>query len=493
MKILSAQQIRALDAHTIQHEPIDSSDLMERASQTFARAFQKHFAPSQPVYLFCGTGNNGGDGLCVARLLEQEGYSISLFICPIGDYASPDFDLNLTRIDKANKLSYLTLQSISDFPNIPPNAVVIDALFGSGLNRPLQDLFKYLVSYLNAQDCHKVAIDMPSGIQADAQLDSRAFKAEHTFTFELPKLSQLLPQNHSFVGQLHILPIGLDQSFIETLETGHFFLDTQMVYPLIHNRNKYDHKGTFGHALLMAGSYGKTGAALLSAKACLKSGAGLLTAYVPDTAYPIFQTALPECMLLTDEDGKKLSSTPDLSKYKAIALGPGLGQHPATAKMLKFVLEHSPVPLVLDADALNIIAKHQWHHLIPPKSILTPHPKEFERLCGKAQNDYHQLELLQNYAHNIQSVVLIKRAHTVIATPEGQLYFNSTGNPFMGTAGSGDVLTGILLGLRAQGYSDTNAAILGVYFHGKAGDEAHQKKHHLLASDLIDFFRLDNK
>lgn len=505
MKILQSKQIQNIDAFTIANEPIDSADLMERASQLWTDVFieknpitlKSKSKIGATIKIFCGLGNNGGDGLCIARLLHYRGYKVEVFICRYTKNASPDFLLNEKRLKRISEITVKDIKKPKDFPSIHSNEILIEALFGSGLSRPLSGLTAQLIEYLNNTNATRIAVDMPSGLMDAQSLDSPVFRASQTYTFQFAKLSQLLPQNFPFVGDLTIVPIGLHPKAIAAAETNHFLLDKNEINTLIKKREKFGHKGTYGHSLIIGGSEGKSGAALLCAKACLKSGSGLVTAYTPANCYSIFQTAFPECMLIVDDYEKYICDVPITQnikqKYRAIGIGPGLGQHPQTAKALQKLLvecKKIEMPLVIDADALNIIAQNKWHNLIPPKSILTPHPKEFERLTQKPKDNYEQLELLQNLAKEIQCIVLLKRAHTVIALPDGQLFFNTTGNPAMGTAGSGDALTGVITGLMAQGYESEEAAKLGVYFHGKAGDDAikQQDKNKLFASDLIECF-----
>ncbi len=486
MKILTASQIRQLDAYTIENEPIDSADLMERAAQILVSAFIQEFKLPITIKIFCGLGNNGGDGLCMARLLTQRHCDVEVYICRYSTKCSEDFLLNEQRL-KQLSISMYEIKKAEEFPEIEYNDLVFDALFGSGLTRPLTGLTAQLITYLNECECVRLAVDIPSGLMASDYLDSPCFQAQKTYTFQVPKLSFFLPQNHTFVGDFDVLDIGLSEKALEQAETDFHYFTLKEADLLWKKRGKFSHKGTNGHALVLAGSKRMTGAAVLTTKAALKSGAGLVTAYVPQSVVPILQNQCVEAMVWGDKTDKVLSDFPDLSKYRCIAIGPGLGQHLQTQRMLKKLLLTSEKTLVLDADALNLIAKNNWQSLIPKGSILTPHPKELERLVGKAQNDYEQIKILRTFASKIQSIVLLKRAHTVVALPDGKVFFNSTGNPAMGTAGSGDVLTGVLLGLLAQGYKAEEAALLGVYWHGLAGDKAAQQLGRLLAGDLVDF------
>lgn len=492
MKIFTAQQIRDWDNYTMQHEPIDSFALMERAALTLANAIKEKFRTASPLYFFCGVGNNGGDGLVAARHLAAVGYKVKVMIVRYAEKTSPDFEQALEKL--ATQLTPEDIFELAQLPHIAEEAIVIDALFGSGLNRPLSGLAAEVVRLLNALPCKKVAVDIPSGLFADMHTEGEAvFKAHCTFSFQVAKLAFLLPENEQYVGEWHLLDIGLHPTYYHNTPTDYHLLDATMIKSLHLPRTKFSHKGSFGHSLLLVGSYGKMGAALLAAKASLRVGAGLVTAHVPACGYTIMQTALPEAMVSVDKQKHYLTQLPDFqtNTYAAIGLGCGLGQAPTTKYMLKKLLEKVRQPLVIDADALNLLAQMPdgVKDDIPPYSILTPHPKEFSRWVGNSEDDFQRLKTLQHFAMAYQVYVVLKGAHSVVATPEGQLCFNSTGNAGMATAGSGDVLTGILTGLISQGYTPESAALLGVYLHGKSGDLALQvqSKASLMASDLIDY------
>ena len=507
MKIFNVQQIRAADQYTIQHEPISSIDLMERASEAFVHWFKNKipYPTSQNIHIFCGVGNNGGDGLCIARLLEQDFYTVSVHIVRFSDKSSEDFRFNEERLQESAEtpIPVSNLHSADDFPTtIQENDIIIDAIFGSGLSRPIEGFTAEIIQKMKDSAAKIVAVDIPSGLYADRQSEGMAVEADHTVSFQFPKLAFLLPQNHQFVGDWQVVDIGLHSEFIAQTSTPYHYLEAQNITAILKPKDKFSHKGTSGHALVLAGSYGKIGAAVLTSKATLKAGAGLVTAYIPKCGYNILQISVPEVMCLTDLDEYCLSQIPPIeysnsdfnanptkkTKYQAIAIGPGIGQSQSTQDALFHLLQTANQPLVLDADALNIIAKNDGLPYVPKGSILTPHPKEFERLAGKTKNHFERLEKQRELAQKFGIVLIVKGAHTSIACPDGSVYFNSTGNPAMGTAGSGDVLTGIIAAFVAQGYSSEDAAILGVYLHGQAGDRAAKMKGNILASDLIGFF-----
>lgn len=493
MKILNAGQIRQLDAYTIENEPINSIDLMERAAQTFVRWFTRVFSPdAKDIIIFIGPGNNGGDGLAIARLLYFMYYNIKIYWCKIGENNTEDFEINLSRLPKRNAVEVIQLKTGSPFPSCPNSSVIIDAIFGSGLNRTVEGYWKDLIEHINDQPATIVSVDIPSGLFADRHSSGSSIHADFTFSFELPKLAFLFPENSQSVGNWQFQSIGLDQDFIEKCETPFQLVDHALVQSLFKKRQKFDHKGTYGHALLILGSYGKVGAAVLATKAALRSGAGLVTTHVPKCAYTILQSCVPEAMLSIDENDFNISTLPKLEKYETIGTGCGIDSQPSTVNMLRDLIHTAKVPVVFDADALNILAENpDLFSNLPENSILTPHPKEFERLFGSSENDFERNELQRKKAVEFKIYIVLKGAHTCIATPQGTCFFNSTGNPGMATGGSGDVLTGLLTGLLAQGYSSKDAAILGVYLHGLAGDLAvkdAQSQESLLAGDLIEYF-----
>ncbi|HMO38611.1 MAG TPA: NAD(P)H-hydrate dehydratase [Saprospiraceae bacterium] len=489
MKILSAEQIRALDAYTMAQEPLGSLDLMERAALTFVQWFVQQFPDTDaPVHIFCGPGNNGGDGLAVARLLHQQFYTITIWICEISAQTSPDFQANLERLPQRSELTLHTLVPQAPLPALPTGIILVDAIFGSGLNRPVAGYWADLLTHLNEQPIVRVAIDVPSGLFADQHTTGACIRAHYTFSFEMPKLAFFFPENQDAVGEWHHASIGLNTDFIARTPTPFHLVDAAFAQRLLHPRRKFNHKGTFGHALLVVGSYGKVGAAILAARACLRSGVGLVTVHAPKSAYPILQMSIPEAMVSVDQHEFYLSEIPNLTPYKAIGIGCGLDQRQTTLQALEMLLEKSTRPLVLDADALNLLARHR--HLlpkIPPRSILTPHVREFERLFGNTSDDFARNTLQREQAQALGVYIVLKGAHTCTATPEGDGYFNTTGNPGMATGGSGDVLTGIITGLLAQSFTPLNAALLGVYLHGRAGDlaAATMGEDALIASDII--------
>lgn len=491
MKIFKSSQVREIDAYTIENEPIKSIDLMERASKQLAKWIIKKFEHITPFKIFIGPGNNGGDGLALARLLAENGYQVFVYILKLKDLTG-DPETNYKRLVEQNKAEIQFISSEKDFPKFEKKDVVVDALFGSGLTRPLEGLAAKQVEYINSYNNKKIAIDIPSGLFGEDNTNNvsdNIIRANYTLSFQFPNLSFFFPENEIFTGEWHILPIGLHEDIIDKLQTGWFSIDKKTVSSILKIRTKFSHKGTFGHALLISGSYGKMGAAVLASKACLRTGAGLVTTHVPKLGYQIIQTAIPEAMVSIDTSDEYFTEIPDLEKYNAIGIGPGIDINIKTQQAFKKLLENIKAPLVIDADGLNILAKNKnWLEKLPGESILTPHPKEFERIFGKSGNSYEQNQLQTELSKKYNIFIILKYAHTCITCPDGISYFNTTGNPGMATAGSGDVLTGMILSLLAQGYSPKNASILGVYLHGLAGDLAMKKtgQEALIASDIIE-------
>jgi len=489
MKILNVEQIRQLDAYTIENEPISSVDLMERASNGFVKWFCNQFVNTRPVCVFCGKGNNGGDGLAIARIIAAMDYHVNVHIIEYSHDASADFQVNLERLK--NSIQPNSIHTLADFPAIAPEAVLIDAVLGSGLSRAAEGLLGEIINAINNLPNKTVSVDIASGLYADKpnEREDAIIKPDYTISFQFPKLAFMLPQNALFAGEWHIADIGLSKNFIQQAQAPYYFTEKQSAEAIIKPREKFSHKGTFGHALLIAGSFGKMGAAVLSGKACLRSGVGLLTMHFPACGYDIMQISVPEAMAVPDESEKYVNELPDLESYSAVGIGPGLSKEAATVKVVEQLLNSVKVPLIIDADALNILSENRFLlEKLPENTILTPHPKEFQRLAGESKNEYERLEIGRQFAVKYKVIICLKGANTAVILPNGDVHFNSTGNAGMATGGTGDVLTGIITSLLAQKYAPADAAILGVYEHGLAGDRAAEKKGQsaLIASDVVD-------
>ena len=498
MKILTTEQIRQADQYTIQNEPISSVDLMERAASQLFDWLSAHITDKEcDINIFCGMGNNGGDGLVLARLLKQALFRTKVYMVRYSDTMSPDCEANYHRLTTETDVPVSDIKAEADFPTLEVNSIVIDALFGSGLNRPIEGMVATLIDHLNSQPVFRIAIDIPSGLFADSPSPKAAiFRANCTLTFQTPKLAFLMPENGQFVGHVEILDIQLHPRFLNEAMTNNLLIEQHTIQSLLHERPKFSHKGTYGHALLIAGSKGMTGAAILGAKSCLRTGVGLLTVLAPQAAQLPLQASVPEAMVYTlsgykgvEHNINVFSDFDSLDAYNAIGVGPGLGRAEDTERTLKRLIQECKVPLVMDADALNILAENPtWLPYLPPKTILTPHPKEFERLFGKTTTSFERLELQREMAKKHNIIIVLKGAYTATAFPNGAVFFNSTGNPGMATAGSGDVLTGMILSLLAQRYSPEEAAAIGVYLHGLAGDLAAKElsQEAMIASDITE-------
>lgn len=492
MKLFTCQQIATLDKLTMMLEPISSIDLMERASERVADWITRKLGNIRTLWFFAGPGNNGGDALAVARLLAHKGFDCKVYLADFGKELKGDPANNLERLKEQNKVQLKRIDYESDIPDIPADVIVIDGLFGSGLTRPLEGLAAKIIKRINQAEATVISIDMPSGLRGEDNSEndlSAIIRADYTLTFQFPKISFLFPENHSFTGQWEVLPIDLSPDAIAQTESNYTYLTKELIAGKIKRRSKFAHKGTYGHALLIAGSYGKIGAAVLASRACLRSGVGLLTTHIPRLGYEILQNSVPEAMVSLDESDEVFTSLPDVDVFSAIGIGPGIDKKAATTDALQELLYAKPQYMVLDADALNILSENKQDiELLPENAILTPHPKEFERLVGASANSYERLQLQLQFSAQYRVIVVCKGAHSCITLPDGQVFFNSTGNPGMATGGSGDVLTGIILGLLAQGYPAKDVTLVGVYLHGLAGDLAalHLGQQAMIAGDIIE-------
>lgn len=483
MQLLNAQQIHQWDVYTIEHEPVASIDLMERAAQRCTDYIIEHNYSSHPVKIFCAKGNNGGDGLAIARQLTESGIDAFVYILEFGTPGTEDFQINLHRLHQLSKNIHF-IQAKEFFPVLDKDDFIIDALYGSGLNRPLENLSAELVTHLNNSVAKIISIDVPSGMFIDKSSKGNTIvKALTTLSFQSMKLCFLFAENADFFGEVEILDIGLHPDFLENNEPVYSVVTKNQISGYIQPRKKFSHKGNYGHAFLIAGSKGKMGAAVLAAKACLRTGAGLLTIHTPEIGLNILQTAVPEAMCnITNENI-------EYEKFSAVAIGPGIGTNEEAANILEKVLQQFQKPLVIDADALNIIAaKKELLQKIPEGSILTPHPKEFERLFGKSNNDFERAALAIEASAKNPFIIILKGHHTLTAC-NGKGWFNITGNAAMATAGSGDTLTGVIVSLLAQGYNSFNAALTAVFLHGHSADLAVNllSSETLMASDISDY------
>ncbi len=492
MKIFRSEQIKGIDKATIENEPVKSVDLMERAAEQLLRWYVKNFDRSRRIIVFAGPGNNGGDGLALARLLSSNRFNTEVFYVKISDKTSEDWNSNYLRLGKETKVMFSTIENIDQFPFVSSDDIIVDAIFGSGLKGQAEGLAGQVIRKINKTGSVVISIDIPSGLSGEdnsANDPDSIVCADFTLSFEFPKLCFMFGENARFVGDWRVLQIELDIRTIRETSTPYFLLEDNYINPLLKKREKFDHKGKFGHGLFIAGSFGKIGAAILGARAALRTGIGLITCHVPGCGYQILQTSVPEAMVRVDKNEMFLSSIGDIGNFNAIGIGPGIGTDSETQKAFHSLLINSGKPLIIDADGINILGfNKEWLSELPSGTILTPHVKEFERIAGKTENSYSKLEKQVEIAVKYKCIVVLKGAYTSVVTPGGRIFFNSTGNPGMATAGSGDVLTGIILSLLSQGYPPEDASVTGVYLHGLAGDIAALKMGYesIIASDIID-------
>ncbi|WP_196884862.1 NAD(P)H-hydrate dehydratase [Aureivirga sp. CE67] len=491
MKIPMISQIYEADRETVKRESIVSIDLMERAAKACVKYItNKKDWKKKRFYIFCGTGNNGGDGLAIARMLAKKKYTVEVYIVPANSNRSEDFATNFNALLKSGVTIY-QLEKKEDFPHITSNSVIIDAIFGIGLNRSVLGLPADVIEEINkVSDSKIISIDVPSGFFAEKSLNSTdvCVHSDVILTFQFPKLAFMLPENEKFIHKWQVLDIGLNMQFIDELKVTVQYVDLPKIKSIYRKRTKFSHKGAFGHVLMMGGSYGKIGAAVLATKAAIRTGAGLTTAYIPSCGYQVMQATVPEAMVEVDSD-----DTLEYFDYSVhptvIGVGVGMGTASETIQGFEMFLHGNKIPLVVDADGINILAKNKLliKHL-PKDSVLTPHPKELERLIGEWENDFDKLDKLREFTVNHEVIIVLKGANTMIVK-EGMIYINSTGNPGLATGGSGDVLTGIIAGLIAQKYTPIEAAILGVYLHGLTADIALKQHTHesFIASDILKF------
>ncbi|MGM0635855.1 MAG: NAD(P)H-hydrate dehydratase [Bacteroidota bacterium] len=492
MKILNAQQLSQADNYTIKKEEISSWELMERAAKAAFQELIKEIDQSHKIYIFCGPGNNGGDGLAIAYFLEQKGFDIEVFIVNYTKTKSKDFQSNEKRILKQTNLKLKNITTEKDFPIIDENTRIVDAIFGVGLDRPMPDFVQKLVAHINSNTKLVYAIDVPSGMYLDRtpEENEKVIQSSITFSFQQPKLPFLIPNTAGFAKEWKIVPIGLDQEFIQdSIETNYYYLTQNEIFPLIKKRNKFSHKGDFGHLLAVGGKYGMMGSIALTTKASMRSGVGKTTCLVPYRGVEVLQILSPETMVIPSVSETEIAYKPIDFVPSAIVIGPGIGTTRSVLSALEQFIVNSNVPILVDADGINLLTEH--HDLLnklPKNSVLTPHPGELKRLIGAWKDDFEKLEKIKTFCQDYGLILVAKEAHTLICDGR-DFFFNSTGNPGMSTAGSGDVLAGIIGALMAQDYQPLKACQLGVFIHGFAGDLAQSKQSEtaLIASDIIDF------
>lgn len=493
MKILTGIQIRELDRYTIEHEPIRPIDLMERAATALTEAIIEEHGQTHHVVVFAGKGNNGGDALAVARMLSERGYDVSTYLFNIGGDLSEDCATNKKRLlENKQSSEFIEITANFDPPILAHDTLVIDGLFGTGLKKPLAGGFAALVRYINSSPATVISIDIPSGLMTEDNtynVKESIIRADVTLTLQHKKLSMMFAENSKYIGRLRILDIGLSTEYVDNLDAMYSTIEPNDVAKELLRRDDFAHKGDMGHALLIAGSNGMAGAAVLAARSCLRGGVGKVTVLTPKSNREIMQIAVPEAVLRLDEDDNRFTKEVDSGPFDAVGIGPGLGLDEDTAIALISQLRRTKCPLVLDADALNLIGTHRvWMPELPEGLILTPHPKELDRLVGETPlSDYDRLTKAKELSEQLEAFVMLKGHHTALCSPDGKVVFNTTGNAGMATAGSGDVLAGLLTALLARGYKRREACLIAMCLHGLAGDIAAQTvgEESLVASDIV--------
>lgn len=491
MKLFRSDQIKQIDEHTINEEPVASIDLMERAAGQILIWYIQRFDRSKRIFIFAGPGNNGGDGLALARMLKSNRYEPVVCYIEFTEKTTEDWKTNLLRLNKESNVEIVYVKGTDQIPVISNSDVIIDAIFGTGLTRPAGGLAGDVIRFINLSRAAIISVDIPSGLFGEDNSSNNyetIISADFTLSFQFPKLSFMFAENAPYLGEWIILPIGLNQNAVRNTLSPFVFLEKNDVAGILRKRNKFDHKGIFGHGLLVSGSYGKMGAAVIGAEAALRTGIGLITCHVPYCGVAVLQPSIPEAMVISDQNEKHISQVGTTDSYSAVGAGPGIGTEPETQRAIHDLLKECKKPMVIDADGLNILSLNPtWLAFLPEGTILTPHPKEFERLAGKSADSYQRLTKQIEFAKDHRCIVILKGANTSVATPDGRVFFNSTGNPGMAKAGSGDALTGIILSLLSQGYKPEEAAILGVYIHGLAGDIAVEESSYesIIATDII--------
>ncbi|MCE3296597.1 MAG: NAD(P)H-hydrate dehydratase [Crocinitomicaceae bacterium] len=492
LPILTSDQIRQADQFTIERQGITSVELMERAAREIFHKITELFPGCDEFIILCGNGNNGGDGLVLARLLHRVRKKVRVVLVNENGKRPAENAHQLERLRGETSVEVFTWKE--EAFSCAKKAIIVEALLGNGIKRPPEGAFLSLIRYVNKLEAVKIAVDVPGGLFTDnAGTDPETvFKADYTLTFQVPKVNLLNPDYAFCTGKLEILEIGLDQEFLRKQTTGFFYLQAADICEILPKRHPSGSKHDFGHALLIAGSEEKMGAAVLATKACLRSGAGLTTVHIPTSGKTAFNISAPEAMLSLDSHDKILVDFPDLSYKTALGVGPGIGKEAETAELVLKALQ-ADLPKIFDADALNILAENPgWKHYLDQKTVLTPHQREFDRLTKTHENWTERITSARSFVEEYKCVLILKAPHTLIFSPDGRVFYNSTGNPGLAKGGSGDVLTGIITAYLAQGIAPLDAAIAAVYHHGKAADLAVKEisEKALLAGDVVEFLRM---
>ncbi len=477
MKILNSQDIHAVDMATCEKQQISSLELMERAASQVSCEIISRFLPSKRIVVIAGPGNNGGDALAVARMLIEQGYRrVEIFLFNVTGKLSHDCNEERKRLIMIDNVDFTEVTHEFTPPYLGAEDVVVDGLFGAGLDKPLQGGFVTLARYINESEAFVISIDLPSGLfgEWNSQVSFRdVVHADLTLSFQLPRLSFFFKENAAVLGEWKLLDIELDQAKIKETATDFYLIDKRNIAPLLHERSPFTGKRDYGSTMVFAGSAGMMGAAVLCSQAVLRTGGGLVTVHSARIGLSVLQTALPEAMFEPDRDEYFITEMKLRHNHQAVVVGSGIGTHERTLNAFQELLQQAKSPLVLDADALNCIAKRPaLLPLLPPKTILTPHRGEFDRMFGEHFTDEERLRTAIDMARQYNVIIVVKGHYTAVVRPTGRVYFNCTGNAGMATAGAGDVLAGMIAAFLSQGYNPEYAATLGVYVHGLAGDMA---------------------
>ena len=494
MNIFNPKQIQDIDHATCHAQGINSLELMERAASAISYELMSRFMPSQRFVIVAGPGNNGGDALAVARQLIEHGYKkVEIFLFNVTEKLSYDCGEMRNKLITIEGIDFTEVNKEFSPPYLGENDVVVDGLFGVGLSHPLSGGFQALASLINDSGAYVVSIDIPSGLFSEWNNGTNhrdMIHADLTLTFQFPKLAFMFEDNANIVGEWRVLDIDLDNKKIKETPTDYKLVESYMVRSFLRERAPFTVKRDYGSLLLMAGSKGMMGAAIMAARSALKSGVGLVTVHSASSGYPILQTAVPEAMFEPDRNENIIIDMTPHHAHQVIGVGPGIGSQDATINALEDLLKNAGAPLVLDADALNCLAKRPaLLSLLPPYTVITPHAAEFDRLFGEQNSGEERLRKAIEMAKYYNIIIVLKGHYTACVRPGGKVFFNSTGNPGMATAGSGDVLTGVISAFIAQGMRPEIAASVGVFVHGLAGDMAAEElgEFGVVASDIANY------
>lgn len=480
MKIFSNEEIQYIESYTIENEGVSSMELINRVARGVVSEIRNRWNSDTPTVIFAGPGNNGADALAVGVKLIENGFDPEIYLFNIGGRnLSEDCRLIRDRMKEIPELNFTEVTQNFSMPQLTPQHLVIDGLFGSGLTSPLEGGFRMLVQRINESGASVVSIDIPSGLMADnneGQIFRDIIHADLTLAIQTPKHSFFCPDTAELVGEWKALNIGLSKAAMKNVSPDNYLVEEIDARRHLQKRNPFCSKADFGSIAIVAGCYGMMGAALLATQGALRSGVGKITAISPRCGFNIIQQGAPEAMFQADHHDIIITNVVLKNEYTAVAIGPGLGTHEMTVDAVERFIASAKRPVVVDADALNCIAKRpSILYNLPLLSILTPHAGEFDRLFGAQKSHESRIAKAREVAQTYNIFIVLKGRFTSIIRPDGKVFINSSGSPAMATAGSGDVLTGILAGMLGQGYRPEIAAMLGVYIHGLAGEIAEKQ------------------